>query len=293
MQSRSLRGLHKVWRRYRTDFQTTVQTPGAVGDGYRSVFTQGTRHQVGAILRQQLHKQQALFRPGINCKPAGQQAAASHRRAYQSWPSRYTGYGQGRGLDGDTAVKGLIGANLAGWLLWQSNPGFMKRHFMVSYESVSNLRLHTLLTAAFSQFDGWHLFSNMFALYFFGRDIGRMLGGRKLIHLYVAGAVVGSLAHIGAQLWQTRNSVYKFMPPALGASGAVNALVVFSVLLQPYATVLIYGILPLPAFAFGGLWLFYDLRGLFTQAPGVAYAGHLGGAAVGAASYLAFRRRLF
>lgn len=96
--------------------------------------------------------------------------------------SRYTGYGQGRGLDGDTAVKGLIGANLAGWLLWQSNPGFMKRHFMVSYESVSNLRLHTLLTAAFSQFDGWHLFSNMFALYFFGRDIGRMLGGRKVMH---------------------------------------------------------------------------------------------------------------
>lgn len=68
---------------------------------------------------------------------------------------------------------------------------------------------------------------------------------------------------VGAKFWV--RAVYKFMPPALGASGAVNALVVFSVLLQPYATVLIYGILPLPAFAFGGLWLFYDLRGLFTQ----------------------------
>ena len=56
-----------------------------------------------------------------------------------------------------------------------------------------------------------------------------------------------------------------FMPGAMGASGAVNSLVIFSVLLQPTATVLIYGILPLPAFVFGGMWLFYDLRGAITQ----------------------------
>ena len=74
----------------------------------------------------------------------------------------------------------LVGINLAGWLLWQSNPKFMKRHFMVSYESVSNLRLHTILTAAFSHFDGWHLFSNMFALWFFGKDVGRILGGKRV-----------------------------------------------------------------------------------------------------------------
>ena len=83
-------------------------------------------------------------------------------------------------MDGDTAVKALIGVNVAGWLLWRTNPAFMKRHFVVSVESVSNLRLHTLLTAAFSHFDGWHLFSNMFALYFFGGDIGRMFGAKRV-----------------------------------------------------------------------------------------------------------------
>ena len=146
---------------------------------------------------------------------------------------------------------------------------------MVSYESLASLRLHTVLTAAFSHYDGWHLFSNMFALYFFGSDVGRLFGGRRvrcigsstsfaalqsyvrsakaalllridmliwaandgavtwsppvsqnlqspelvrvlpclttcmamqLIQMYVVGAVVGSLAHVGAQLWQARNT---------------------------------------------------------------------------------------
>lgn len=55
------------------------------------------------------------------------------------------------------------------------------------------------------------------------------------------------------------------MPGALGASGAVNACVIFAVLVQPTATVLLYGIIPLPAFLFGGLWLLYDLNGAVSQ----------------------------
>ena len=114
--------------------------------------------------------------------------------------SPYAGYR--RGLDGDTAVKTLIGINLAGWLLWQTNPTFMKQNTMVSYESLSNLRLHTLLTSAFSHYDGWHLFTNMFALYFFGRDIGRLFGGRRACSCFckVLSEMIGAMIAIGAAL---------------------------------------------------------------------------------------------
>ena len=37
----------------------------------------------------------------------------------------------------------------------------------------------------------------MIGLYFFGRDVGRLFGGARLLALYVAGGVVGSLAHCG------------------------------------------------------------------------------------------------
>lgn len=50
-------------------------------------------------------------------------------------------------------------------------------------------------------------------------------------------------------------------PPALGASGSVNASVIFNIMYSPYSTVLIYGILPMPAWALGGLWLAYDING--------------------------------
>ncbi|KAK9807437.1 hypothetical protein WJX73_006756 [Symbiochloris irregularis] len=213
-------------------------------------------------------------------------------RAFRSWPSPQMRFRPS--MDGDTVIKGLIGTNVVGWLLWQSNPSFMRQHAMVSVESVSHLRLHTLVTSAFSHFDGWHLAGNMFALYFFGGNVGQMLGGKRLLQLYLAGAIVSSLAHIGSQLWYNREipKYFRAMPGALGASGAVNACVILSVLVQPTATVLLYGIIPLPAWLFGGLWLLYDLRGAVSQAPGVAYAGHLGGAAVGGLYYLRLRRFL-
>jgi membrane associated rhomboid family serine protease len=55
----------------------------------------------------------------------------------------------------------------------------------------------------------------------------------------------------------------------LGASGAVNTIVVFSVLVSPFSTVLIYGILPVPAWAFGLLWFGKDINGLIQ----VTYVG--------------------
>ena len=54
-------------------------------------------------------------------------------------------------------------------------------------------------------------------------------------------------------------------PPALGASGSVNASVIFNILYSPYSTVLIYGIVPMPAWALGGLWLAYDVSGAMVR----------------------------
>ena len=50
-------------------------------------------------------------------------------------------------------------------------------------------------------------------------------------------------------------------PGALGASGAVNSVVVCTILLAPRATVLLYGILPLPAWLLGVGWVGLDVMG--------------------------------
>lgn len=175
----------------------------------------------------------------------------------------------------------------------------MLTHGAVSIEGLRAGRLWTVLTAAFSHQDLWHLGGNMLGLYFFGRDVGRLFGGKRLLALYLAGAAAGSLAHCGWYFYQAcktgqgrygRASWFGFTPSALGASAAVNAIVVVDILLAPTRTVLLYGILPMPAALLGALWLYQDVSGTLGGHSHIAHAGHLGGAAIGLAFFLAFRR---
>lgn len=56
-------------------------------------------------------------------------------------------------------------------------------------------------------------------------------------------------------------------PVALGASAAVNAIVLLQVMLYPREMVYIYMILPVPAAAFGALYIFGDMFGVLGVRP--------------------------
>ena len=95
------------------------------------------------------------------------------------------------GLDSDAVLYSLIGLNVGVYALWQvADPVLARRHLVVSAAALSEGRLHTVLTSAFSHRDGAsHLLVNMVSLFFFGRTVGRALGGRALLSLYLtAGA---------------------------------------------------------------------------------------------------------
>ena len=128
----------------------------------------------------------------------------------------------------------------------------------------------------------------------------------QLFLLYIAGGVAASLAHVGWSVYKARNerrSPYtwsRYTSPydrgALGASGSVQSIGLTNILLWPTRTVLLYGIIPLPAALLGALWVLNDLGGLIDHRGGsfssIAHAGHLGGALAGLAFYAAFRRGL-
>ncbi|DBA89210.1 TPA: hypothetical protein ACH3X1_016357 [Trebouxia sp. C0004] len=221
------------------------------------------------------------------------------RHCYSSGYGRGYGRGDGSYWDGDKVLYSLIAVNCAGFFLWQSDPNLMERHAMVSINSIREGRMYTLLTSAFSHASLNHLFANMFTFYFFGREIGLLFGGKKLLALYVAGGIVGSLAHVaffyfkaqstGADPWikevRMANS-----PGALGASAALNAIVLLDILLYPRRMVYLYMVLPVPAALFGVVYIVGSMTGLLGGIGGnMAHAGHLGGAAVGAAYFLALR----
>lgn len=120
---------------------------------------------------------------------------------------------------------------------------------------------------------GWaHLLINMFVLYSFGRVVeGEFVShfgpGKGLLNyglLYFGGILFASLFDFGRQ---KANPHYD----AVGASGAVAAVVFSSIILSPTSTLFIFPLpIPIPAFIFGILYLIYS-----------AYMGKRGGDNIG------------
>ncbi|KAG5039390.1 hypothetical protein JHK85_011866 [Glycine max] len=170
------------------------------------------------------------------------------RRSWRSWL---------RGLTANDMVLGLIIANVAIFLLWRiADQNFMIKNFTISLDNFKSGRLHTLITNAFSHVDTWHIVSNMIGLYFFGMNIGRNFGPEFLLKLYLAGAVGGSVFYLIHQAYKAQTSkdwrtmiVSKEL--ALGASGAVNAVMLLDIFLFPKATLYLDFFIPVPAVLLG------------------------------------------
>lgn len=221
------------------------------------------------------------------------------RRSYAG--GGFGGYGGGYGGGNpQNVVWGLIGVNLVVFGMWQTtDQRFMANNFMVSVNSVLSGRLHTILTSAFSQARFDHLAMNMLGLYFFGTEIAQLFGGRWLLNLYLAGGIAGSVAHLVycafVVPWLENIPQHRFnaryTPSALGASGAVNAIVLLHILLFPARIIMVNFFIPVPAALFGVYLIGSDVWQARNEGSRTAHAGHLGGALVGALAWLSIRRR--
>jgi membrane associated rhomboid family serine protease len=131
----------------------------------------------------------------------------------------------------------------------------------------------------------WHLIGNMLMLWMFGMDLEAMYGKREFLRIYFAAQIVGGLAWAASQqLFSQSTGAYM-----IGASGAVTGIFTIFVFHYPRRILLFWGVIPVPVWLFGLVWLIQDISG-FRQSIGgrreeVAFAAHLGGALVGALYY--------
>ncbi|KAL9438412.1 hypothetical protein AB3S75_024147 [Citrus x aurantiifolia] len=217
---------------------------------------------------------------------------ASFRYRWRSWLRQY---------GSSEVVYGLIIANTAVFMLWRiADPKFMVNNFTISLDNILSGRLHTLITSAFSHIDVEHIVSNMIGLYFFGMSIGRTLGPEYLLKLYMAGAIGGSvfyLVHHGfLAMSSKRQGMWVMDPsrtPALGASGAVNAIMLLDIFLNPKATLYFDFFIPVPAFLLGVFLIGKDMLRIIEGNSNISGSAHLGGAAVAALAWARIRRRGF
>jgi membrane associated rhomboid family serine protease len=140
-----------------------------------------------------------------------------------------------------------------------------------------------LLTHAFchDRYAIFHIIFNMLFLYWFGCTLETMYGSREFIFFYLAAAVVAALAFVGLDLY-TGSSI-----PAVGASGAVLAVVMLYTMHFPREEICVCWIIPVQMRFVMLFYVIWDLHPVLLALAGdrvfsgIAHAAHLGGLAFG------------
>lgn len=139
---------------------------------------------------------------------------------------------------------------------------------------------YRLFSSALLHADIPHLVINMFVLYSFGSFI------EQVYDLYIPGGLALYAAMyilaIGAAniktLIENKNNVWY---NAVGASGAVSAVVFAFVLFAPIEKILFFGIIPIPAFLYGLLYLVYSQYMSKKASDNIGHDAHFFGAVFG------------
>lgn len=173
----------------------------------------------------------------------------------------------------------LIAINVIVSMIGFSNPDFLNKYLFWPYRQARENQQYRFITSGFLHADWMHLIFNMFTLYFFGQAIemlfqGYGLGGKlSYILLYMIGLVVAS---IPSYLKHKNNYGFR----ALGASGAVSAVVFASVLFNPWGKLYVFFI-PMPAIVFAVLYIWYCVYMAKRGGDNINHDAHLWGSLFG------------
>jgi membrane associated rhomboid family serine protease len=150
-------------------------------------------------------------------------------------------------------------------------------------KTVEQGQIWRLLTSAFchDRYGLWHILFNMLILCWFGQRLERMYGSTEFLLFYLVAAVCASVAYVALAYYSGSQL------PAIGASGAIMAVMMLYVIFYPCEQFLLFWFIPMPLWALLGLYMLYDLHPVLLALAGdqmftgVAHASHLGGLAFG------------
>jgi len=141
--------------------------------------------------------------------------------------------------------------------------------------------VHRILTHSLLHGDWTHLIVNMYVLYMFGevclKYFSLYFGGKAnfyFLTLYVFSLVFSSLYSI---IKHRNNPHYS----AVGASGAVTAVVFTTIFFDPWNKLLFFGIIPVPGIIFGVLYLAYSIYMGKKNSDNIGHDAHFTGAIFG------------
>lgn len=142
---------------------------------------------------------------------------------------------------------------------------------------------YRFITSAFVHGSWMHLIFNMFTFYWFGEAVERYIlkpkfgsveGGLYFLLLFIVGVIV---SHISTYRKYAEAAYYR----SLGASGGVSAVVFASIMFYPVNDLCLYGIICIPGFVLGPLYLIYSYYQGKRGTDNINHEAHLYGALFG------------
>jgi membrane associated rhomboid family serine protease len=136
-------------------------------------------------------------------------------------------------------------------------------------------RFYTLLTYGFEHAPAvGHILFNMIGLYFFGSAIEAVYGRAEFLRIYLVSLVFSGLVWLVIAVADNQQHT-----ALVGASGGVMAVLMLYVLHFPRNIIYIWGVLPIPAWLLGTIFVVLDIFGFMHPGDSqVANVAHLGGA---------------
>jgi membrane associated rhomboid family serine protease len=161
---------------------------------------------------------------------------------------------------------------------------FLKLQFN-AYQIYHRKQAYRLLTHGFLHANWLHLIVNMLVLFFFGPQVEGDLKAILAPGIQAWSHLIYLLFYFGAIVFASVTSLYKHKDDpwynAVGASGAVSAIIFFFVFFHPWEPLYLYGLIPVPGIIMAVLYLIYSHYMSKRDADNVNHDAHISGAVFG------------
>ncbi len=144
---------------------------------------------------------------------------------------------------------------------------------------------YRIFTHAFLHADYFHLGINMLVLYGFGRYVEGIFSELEAADLIFSGPFFYILLYVASIALASVSTITRYRNnenySAVGASGAVSAIVFTYIFFAPLEKIYFYMVLPIPGILFGALYLIYSSYMSRRRNDNINHSAHFWGAVVG------------
>ena len=174
-----------------------------------------------------------------------------------------------------------------------SNKEVVKQFQFNAFQIYHKKQYYRMVTHALVHANWEHLLVNMIVLWSFGTAVEhyfKLNFGGNSAYYYLGLFVVSVIFSSILSLIKQRNNFYY---NAVGASGAVSAILFAAIFFNPWEPIYFFGVLPMPGIIFGLLYLYYSFYMSRKKMDNIGHDAHFMGAIIGFCAPMILRPTLF